>query len=257
MSNSQELSSLKRGLRTLTFLNNRGSATVAEVSRVLELPRTTAERVLMTLSSEGFISRDPQTKRYRLTPRVLALSDGFGDDGWIVHVATPLIFETTREIGWPLCIATPLGEFMSLRVTSDPATSLRLHRRHIGSEIPMSMSSSGIVYLAHLDPEQQRILLAQLAQSAVPGQIYTQDRSRVLFAIEQARANGYSFGLDHGRERSLSVPIMANGHVCAVLLLVFMAAAMTHEQVVQAFLPRLQQMALRIESEAFGQEPVA
>ncbi len=254
MDSDQELKSLKRGLKAMTLINRAGSITISELSRHLDLPRTTSERVLMTLLSEGFVDRDPQTKRYFLTARVRALSHGFGDEGWIAHVATPLLFETTREIGWPLCIATPVGSYMSLRVTTDPATSLRLHRRHIGSEIAMTVSSSGITHLAFLEPEQQRIMLEILRASEDPAQIIGQDEARVMFAIRQAHEVGYSFGLDYGRERSVSVPIMAHGHVVAVLLMVFMAAGLGTERVVGEFVPRLQAMAREIERLAFVAE---
>ena len=251
MDSDQELKSLKRGLRAMTLINRAGSVTISELSRALDLPRTTAERVLMTLLAEGFCDRDSVTKRYFLTTRVRALSHGFGEDGWITHVATPMLFKVTAEIGWPLCIATPVGEYMSLRLTTDPATSLHLHRRHIGSEIGMAHSSSGVIHLAFLEPEQQRIMLDILRNSNDPSQIVAQDSERIAFAIAEAKANGYSFGLDYGRERSVSVPIMAHGHITAVLLMVFMAAGLTNEQVVTEFVPRLKHMAAEIETLAF------
>ncbi len=254
MDSDQELKSLKRGLKAMALINLQGSITISELSRSQELPRTTAERVLMTLLAEGFVARDPETKRYFLTSRVRALSGGFSDESWIAHVATPLLFETTRSIGWPLCIATPTGEYMSLRVTTDPSTSLRLHRRHIGSEIAMAVSSSGITHLAFVDAEQRRIMLDILGASNDPAQAPARDISRISHAIAEAQAHGYSFGLDHGRERSVSVPIMAHGQVRAVLLMVFMAAGLTHERVVRDFVPRLKAMAAEIERLAFAGE---
>ena len=254
MDSDQELKSLKRGLKAVTLINLRGSLTISELSKALDVPRTTAERVLGTLLAEGFVDRDPQTKRYFLTARVRALSHGFGDESWIAHVAAPILFETTRAIGWPLCIATPVGEYMSLRITSDPATSLSLHRRHIGSEIAMSVASSGIVHLAFLEPEQRRIRLELLAASTDPMQIYTRDPQRVEFAIQQAQVDGYSFGLDHGRERSVALPIFAHGHITAVLLMVFMAAGLSNEKVAAEFVPRLKGMAREIERLAFAAE---
>lgn len=253
----QELKSLKRGLKAMLLINREGSLAISEMSRSLGLPRTTAERVLMTLLSEGFVDRDPKTKRFFLTDRVRALSGGYSDESWIAHVATPLLFEMTGEIGWPLCIATAVGEYMRLRFTTDPATSLSLHRRHIGSEIAMAISSSGIVHLAFLDPEQQRIMLDILSRSDDPAQAVARETSRLNHAIEHARRDGYSFGLDLGRERSVSVPIFHAGHIKAVLLMAFMARGLTHDQVIEKFVPRLKEMAARIERIAFIDHPPA
>lgn len=257
MDTDQELKSLKRGLKAMMLINRQGSLAISELSRTLELPRTTAERVLMTLLAEGFVDRDPQTKRFFLTERVRALSGGYADDSWIAHVAAPLLFDLTREIGWPLCIATSVGEYMRLRLTTDPATSLSLHRRHIGSEIAMAISSSGIVNLAFLDPEQQRIMLHILRESDDPAQEAARDANRIDYAIAQARDLGYSFGLDLGRERSVSVPIMGQGRIKAVLLMVFMARGLTHDQVIENFVPRLKAMAVEIERLAFVEHPLA
>ncbi len=247
----QELKSLKRGLKAMLLINQQGSLAISELSRGLGLPRTTAERVLMTLLAEGFVARDAKTKRFFLTDRVRALSGGYSDDSWIAHVATPLLFETTRKIGWPLIVATASGEYMRTRLTTDPATSLSLHRRHIGSEIQMAVASSGIVHLAFLDPEQRRITLQILRESDDPLQAVARDETRMAYALEQARHDGYSFGLDLGRERSVSVPIMEQGQIKAVLLMVFMARGLTHEQVIQDFVPRLKAMAADIERLAF------
>ena len=251
----QELKSLKRGLKAMMLINRQGSLAISELSRGLDLPRTTAERVLMTLLVEGFVDRDPQTKRFYLTDRVRALSGGYTDDSWIAHVATPMLFETTREIGWPLCIATAVGEAIRLRLTTDPATSLNLHRRHIGSEVPMGVTSSGIVHLAFLDPEQRRIMLDVLRASDDPAQAAVRDERQVDYLIEQAREHGYSFGLDLGRERSVSVPILDQGRIKAVLLMVFIARALSHEQVVERFVPRLKAMAEDIAHKAFDLPP--
>ncbi len=257
MDQDQELKSLKRGLKAMMLINREGSLAIAELSRALALPRTTAERVLMTLLAEGFVERDRQTKRFFLTDRVRALSGGYLDDSWISHVATPLLFDMTREIGWPLGIATAAGEYMRLRLTTDPATSLSLHRRHIGSEIVMAPTSAGIIHLAYLDPEQQRIMLEMLRSSDDPLQAVARDEPRMAHAIEHARRDGYSFGLDLGRERSVSLPIFHDGQVRAILLMIFMARGLTHEQVIARFVPRLKDMAARIEELAFGEQAAA
>ncbi|WP_295635943.1 helix-turn-helix domain-containing protein [Novosphingobium sp.] len=252
MDSDQELKSLKRGLRAMALINKQGSITISELSRALELPRTTAERVLMTLLAEGFCDRDPQTKRYFLTLRVRSLSHGYTDESWITHVAAPLLFETTKQIGWPLFIATPLGEYMSLRLTTDPATSLNLHRRHIGSEIAMGISSSGLVHLAFLEDEQQRIMLEILRASDDPAQAPARDEARMTYALEQIRRNGFGFGFDLGRERSIAVPIMDKGHVRAVLLMAFITRAIDNDGVARKFAPQLIEMARTIERLAFG-----
>lgn len=247
----QQLQSLKRGLKTVMLINTLGSITIAELGRQLKLPRTTAERVLMTLLCEGFVERDPQTKAFFLTAQVHALSDGYAEENQLVTAARPLMLQMTREIGWPLCLAMPMGEYMSVRVTTDTETSLNIHKRHIGSAAPMALVSSGLAFLAFLEPTQRDLMLDMLRRSDNPEQAAARDTKRMDYLLEQTRRDGYSFGLDHGRERSVSVPVMANGRVRGVLLMAFMSRVLTNEAVVETHLPRITALAQQIALHAF------
>jgi DNA-binding IclR family transcriptional regulator len=119
MNSDQELRSLKRGLRVLALLNTNENLSISELARDLELPRTTTERILLTLVAEGYVHRVPDAARYRLSSRVCTLSGGFSDDCRVVQAATPLLRGLTERIGWPLAIATPRADRMVLRSTSD------------------------------------------------------------------------------------------------------------------------------------------
>lgn len=251
----QELQSLKRGLKALALINQQGSITIAQLARLMKLPRTTAERILMTLRAEGYVERDEDSKAFILTSLVHALSDGFADDNKLVEAAWPIMQAATREIGWPLCLATPLGEYMSVRVTTDPETSLNLHRRHIGSTGSIGMVSSGLVFLAFLDDVQREPMLEMLRASDNPSQSVVHDPSRLAYVLAQIRRDGYGFGLDYGRERSVAVPLMVNGQVKGALLMAFMARVLTNDMVVEAFVPRLRAMTQAIEHAAFGDTP--
>lgn len=243
----QELQSLKRGLKAVVLINMAGSITIAELGRRLQLPRTTAERILMTLMAEGYVERDADTKAFFLTAQVHSLSDGYAEENRLAVIARPLMLEMTREIGWPLCLAMPMGEYMSVRVTTDPETTLNLNRRYIGSVAPMGMGSSGLVFLAFLEETQREIMLDMLRRSENPAQIELRDTKRTDYLFEQIRKNGYSFGLDQGRERSVAVPVMANGRVRGGLLMAFMARVLSHDAVVEAHVPRLKELARKIE----------
>ena len=254
MDKKQELQSLKRGLRAVALINTLGSITIAELARQFKLPRTTAERVLMTLLSEGYVDRHADTKAFFLTAQVHALSDGYAEESRLVAVAKPLLFEMTREIGWPLCLAMPMGEYMSIRVTSDPETTLGVNRRHVGSAGPMAQVSSGLAFLAHLGDTQRDLMFEMLRLSDNPDQALVHDDKRIGYLFEQIRQSGYSFGLDLGRERSVAVPVMLNGRVRGALLLVFMARVLSSEAVVATFVPQLKALARQIEETVTDQE---
>jgi len=247
---AQELKSLKRGLRAMVLINTLGSITIAELARQMSLARTTAERVLMTLCAEGYIDRDADTKAFFLTAQVHALSDGYAEESHLVAAARPLMVDLTKEIGWPLCLAMPMGEYMSVRVTTDPETTLNLHRRHIGTFAPMGLVSSGMAFLAHLDDSQRGIMLDMLRRSDDPGQAAVKDEARLDYLLAKSREDGFSFGLDYGRERSVAVPVFLGGRVRGALLMAFMARVLTNEAVEQKFVPKLKALVAAIEERA-------
>lgn len=66
--------SLERGLAILSsFHSDRPLIGVSELSRDLELSRSTAHRYVATLAKLGYLRQDADSKRYRLGPKVLDL----------------------------------------------------------------------------------------------------------------------------------------------------------------------------------------
>ena len=252
MDAEQELKSLKRGLRALILLGQHRTLTVSETARALGLPRTTAERILSTLETERFISRDPQSKRFSLAPRVLALSGGFSSEDRLVRAASPRLFAKTQDFGWPLAIAVASGDKMSVRLTTDPATSLGLHKRHVGSEIAIAASSSGIVHLAFLSDTEREAKIAMLAALDDPAQALARDRAALDSYLNAARRDGFSIGPEPGRERALSVPLREHGRIRAVLLMMYIARAIPTAVIRSRFVGELQGLAEAIEADAFG-----
>jgi len=250
----QELKSLKRGLQALIMLTRNRPMTVSEAARKMGLPRTTAERILVTLETEGFVARDPASKRFGLAARVLALAGGFSAEDRLTQVASPKLFAKTREIGWPLALAVPLGDQMSVRVTTDPATTLWLYKRHVGSEIGIAGSSGGIVHLAFLEDAQREEMIELLRQSDDPIQALARDRPRLDAYLAEARRDGFSIGPDLGPERAVSVPLRDATGIKAVLVMMFIARGVSMAQITGRFVPELKALAAQIEAEAFGDQ---
>lgn len=249
MKTDQELRSLKRGLKVLALLNQAETVSIIELARHLDLPRTTAERILLTLVAEGYVQRVPDAKRYRLSAKVCSLSGGFSDDCWIVHIASPLLFKVTEKIGWPLAIAMPSGDKMLLRATTDPATSLWLNRRRVGSEVPILNSSSGLVAYAFASAVEQSVLRHVLLMSTDP---YNRERAAAEHALdmllEPVRNNGFAFQPppNNDPEQSISFPIFVGGKYVASLLMIYMTRSMSSTTVIEKYAPHLRELAREI-----------
>ena len=251
MTSDQELKSLKRGLRILIMLTRNRSMTISEAARALDLPRSTAERIIVTLETENFVERDAQSKRYSLAPRVMAFACASSAEDQLVRAAKPMLFAKTRKIGWPLAISVAQGEHMTLCVTTDSATSLGIHKRHVGAEVDMARCSSGIVHMAFMEEAEQQATITLLAHSESPLQCQAvSDRVALQARLQRARRDGYVIGTDWP-ERAVSVPLRESGRVRAVLVMIYLARCVSDAIIQHEFVPQLKALAASIEAAAF------
>ena len=167
MESTRPIRALIRGLDALTVLNLRNGATVSEVAQEIRLPRTTTYRILETLSHAGFVYRDANDDRYRLTIMVRGLSDGYDDEAWVTQIARPYIHELGKDIIWPVAVASLSGTSMMVRESTDHRSPLAVERCPAGFRVPLLASSSGRVYLAFSTPTHRDSLLDILARSNI------------------------------------------------------------------------------------------
>jgi len=239
----QNLSSLKRGLHALSLLNLRETLTASELAAELRLPRTTARRVLDTLVEEGYAEKVAREHKYRLTPMVNMLSSGFSDESWITHVAEPLLARKTIEIGWPLVVATPSGDQMMVRVSTDRLTPLALDHFGVGFKTPMVHGTSGHVMLAFMSQQHRELTLQVIRNSADPKQALAREDSRIRSLLNTVRTQGYAHIIyKEYPEASVGVPIFLNGVARACLLMGYVKAAIKPAQIVEKYVPQLKSL---------------
>ena len=65
--------------------------TNAEVSRKLQIPKSSASYILRTLERQGYLNRDPQSGRYRVGLKILSLSRGALSGIDVREVALPIL----------------------------------------------------------------------------------------------------------------------------------------------------------------------
>jgi IclR family mhp operon transcriptional activator len=238
---------LLRGLDSLQSLNAHNGVTVTEIAEETGLPRTTAYRILETLCVGGYAVRDSADDRYRPTIRVRSLSDGFEDEPWIREIAKPQIDDLCREIVWPVAIATLSGTSMLVRETTDKDSPLALERYTAGHRVPILGSASGRVYMSYCSEEQRDTILKILSQSESPNDSFAREASLVDRILGEIRTRGYAFYMREAhRETTVSVPVLSEGQILACLTMRFMTSALTPEQVIQDYIPRLRDCASEI-----------
>ena len=252
MESTRPIRALMRGLDALTVLNLRDGATVSEVAHEIRLPRTTVYRILETLCDAGFIFRDGADDRYRLTIQVRALSDGFDDEAWVTQIAKPIIHDLSREIVWPISIATLSGTTMLVRECTDHSSPLAIERYSAGFRAPLLTTASGRVYLAFSPPPQRETLIEILARSNQEEDKPARARAELSRQLAEIKSLGYATAARTRRlmeEISVSLPILLDEQVVASLTVRFASSAVPLKAGLERFLPKLRLCAAKIAGE--------
>jgi IclR family transcriptional regulator, mhp operon transcriptional activator len=245
---------LKRGLDLLLELNKLERAAINTLAAAVRLPRTTTFRILETLRYAGFVERDAYDY-YRPTIRVRTLSDGFDDEAMVAHIAKPLLGKLGERVTWPVAIATPAGATMMIRETTLTQGPIPLEHHGAGVRVPMLVSAAGRTYLAHCSCVRRESLLDLLSRSSLPEDRLARNRVEIDRMLSETRGQG--FGVAHRargafEETSLAVPVRARERILATLTVRFVAGAMPLRAAIEQFIPRLREVAQRIESQMPG-----
>jgi IclR family mhp operon transcriptional activator len=243
---------LKRGLEVLTELNRLERAAINTLAAAVGLPRTTTYRILETLRLAGYVERDSHDDCYRPTIMVRALSEGFDDEAMVAHIAKPHLAALGTQIVWPVAVATPAGSAMMIRETTDRQSPLALEQYGAGVRVPMLGSAAGRAYLAFCSDQQRDALLELLSNSSLPEDRVAADRLEVERLLTETRTQG--FGMAHrsrrvSEETSLAVPVRARDRILAAVTVRYAATAVPLRTAVEQFLPKMREVAQKIEAE--------
>ena len=243
---------LNRGLQLLAQLNRLDRAAINTLAHAARLPRTTTYRILETLRLAGYVERDPHDDCYRPTIMVRGLSAGFDDAALLSHVARPHLAALGAKIVWPLAIATRSSTSMIIRAATDHQSPLALERYSAGARLPMLASAAGRAYLAYCTPPERDGLLAEIARSALPADRPARNRLEVERLLDETRSQGFGVAQRPRRvcdETSIAVPVLIKERVHAAVTVRFAATALALRTAVDQFVPKMRDLAQRIERE--------
>ena len=242
----QHVKSLKKALRVLAFLNQHGEATVSEVAHAIGIPRTTSQRLLETLASEGYAEKQPHSDFYRLTSLVGQLSSGFGERDLIVEIAKPLVEAFGHEVGWPVALATPRGCDMVVRVATDHDTSLAIDRYTIGFATPILYAPSGFCYLAYCTDAEREAVLEQ-SRGAASSPPVLGNGEYLSFMLEHVRTKGFcNIRFSEYLEGGVAVPLLVGGRIIGGIVMRYIKSTLNASQIEDHFAPPMMRLAADI-----------
>lgn len=223
-----------RALRLLRLMNERPVWTLHELHKASTLPKATLSRLLATLRLEGYVAAEATPGLYRLAGKVRELDGGYTEGSRLVDAGRPILLQVTREIKWPLALATLDVDAMVVRFSSMPYSPLAVHTTTLGHRLGLVESALGRAFLAFCSDTERQALLDNLyaarqgADAELPD-LRAWPREWVEHDLAQVRTAGCAVRQPNAERGSatLAVPVCVAGEAVAALSMTTFGRSMT------------------------------
>jgi IclR family transcriptional regulator, acetate operon repressor len=185
-------------LRVLEEVAGRQPIGVGELARVLELPKSSVQRALVTLHTAGWIRPGPgEVTRWVMTSKALAVGGRAGGDLGLRDVAVPVMEELRRRTEETIHLTVPEGDRVVLIERLETTKPVRISMA-LGHALPLHASANGKAVLANSRAEVVERLLADELPRYTDTTITDPDE----LLAELARIRERGFAANYGEWRS-------------------------------------------------------
>src|SRR5947209_2325670 len=162
----------------------------AEISRKLEIPKSSASYILRTLETQGYLTRDPEGGKYRVGLKILSLSRGALSGIDVREVALPIMRHLMEKTNLTCHLAILDGPDAVYIEKVEPTGFLRVDT-WVGRRMKVHATSVGKALVAHIAQEKLEKIIAQAGmEKRTPKTITT--IPRLLKELEKIRTQGYA-----------------------------------------------------------------
>jgi IclR family pca regulon transcriptional regulator len=197
---------LARGLQIMAVFNDsRRTQTLSELAEIVDLPRATVRRALLTLVALGYVGVDG--RHFQLTARVLRLAAAYLTSNIVSTLLQPACDRIARVIGESCTAAVLEGDEVVMVARALPS-QLVPAGVGIGFRLPAYCSALGRVLLADLPDAALDAYLARTALTEVTPHTLT-DPATIRARIHAVKTDQFCFvdqEAEHGF-RSIAVPL--------------------------------------------------
>jgi len=246
MSEKNYIAALARGLSVMrAFGHQRDRLTLAELSKLVDLPRATVRRCLITLSTLGYV--ESSGKYFRLSPQVLTLSQAYFSSSSLPRITQSYIEQISETVGESCSVSVLTGDEVVYVARSARKRKASLHR-DVGVNLPAYCTSMGRVLLSNLTPEEldgyfSRVSLKKFNHKTIA------DEPALRKILAQVHNDDYCIidgELEHDL-RAIAVPVRnVAGNVVAAINVSTESNRLTIRQLQTEVLPVMRQAVSRI-----------
>lgn len=169
---------VERALALLAAICERGSANLADSARDCDLAPSTALRLLRTLETTGFVTREEQSGTYRPGARLIQLGAQALSNESLVELATVSMEKLVAETGESVYLSVEGHGGTALYIAIVEGTHSVRHTSWVGRTVPLDGSAAGLALRGRV-PESGYVVVERGVEAdvtAIAAPVYSEAR---------------------------------------------------------------------------------
>ena len=236
-----KLGSLEKTMQIIEILaaNNRGLA-LSQLAAFSGLPPSSVHHILSTLRGHNYIMQDPETKKYFLGYRFLAISRSILNGFDVRKISQPHIYRLSQELRESVQVGVMVNNQLMFVDKADAANSHLAVLVHVGSMLPLHVSASGKMIMSDKGEDEVRAIFEARSNDNY-GPRAIDSLSALLENLEMVKTKGYAIDDEesHLGLRAAAVPIKREGRIVATLSSIGPVFNMPMQRIVGEMVPKL------------------
>jgi IclR family transcriptional regulator, KDG regulon repressor len=187
--------SINRAIQTLnSLMSNKNEMGLTELSKKLNLHKSTVHRILVTLEDEGLVARNNISQKYRLGMKLFEFGNIVKEQIEIKKHALPFMEGLARKTEESIDLNIMLdGKRVSIEKIESPHDVRRIIQ--LGKNLPLYCGGSGKAILAFLtNSEIERIIQKENLIAFAPNTIT--DPEKLIEHLQEIRRKGYALSFE-------------------------------------------------------------
>ncbi|MBD8068627.1 IclR family transcriptional regulator [Bacillus sp. PS06] len=189
--NNTSIQSVERALSILELLKvERSGLGITDIAKQLKVSKSTAHRLITSLSNFGYVKKDQVTEKYILSLKLLELGDSVLQSLDIRSIASPHLKDLAHELEETVhLVFLENSEIVYIDKIESPQT-IRMYSR-IGKRAPVHCTGVGKAILAYLDPSEIDTIIMEKGLKKFTDYTHI-TRESLLNELRNIRNNRYS-----------------------------------------------------------------
>jgi IclR family transcriptional regulator, KDG regulon repressor len=231
---SQSVRAVERALDILLcFSKDHPTLSLTEISEQVGMHKSTIHRLLATLESKRFITRDKTNRTYQLGFLFIGLSSIMLHGLDVQHWALPYLQQLSLQSGETADLAILNHDHVVYLQVVESSQRIKIAAA-VGEQLPVCCTATGKAFLAYMPEEQVRSIIARGITKYTEKTMVSPDE--LVRNLGETRLRGFAISEQEYEKdiNAVAAPIMdAKGRPVAVIAIVGPSYRMSHERMVE------------------------